>query len=126
MDFANRLNYAFKTITKEDGTEYTPEDIQSATNKAVTSSYVWRLRSGKADNPSIIVVKVLSDFFDVKPSYFLDDPEEEGGPITQSLNQIALRSGSLEDADRALILQMIDHIKHVRATLARPHDSEDQ
>lgn len=71
MDFADRLNLAFHTITKPDGSEYTSRELEAATG--VTPSYIGRLRSGKADNPSLKVILAFAQFFNVNPSYFVDD-----------------------------------------------------
>ncbi len=123
--FADRLNFAFRTITQEDGAEYTPEDIQEASDKAVTASYVWRLRSGKADNPTIKVVKVLSDFFGVQPSFFLDDLKED--EADSAPNRILMRSAGLSEADQQILLEMAKQIKRVRAEYSQKEreDRED-
>lgn len=113
-EFADRLNLAFRTITQDDGSEYAPEDIQAATNKAITASYIWRLRSGKADNPTIKVVKLLSDFFGVQPSFFLDDFKQDDAADSLQ-NQVLMRSAGLTTADQQILLEMAKQIKRVRA-----------
>ena len=43
----------------------------------LTGTEVKSLRTGKAQNPSIRVLKALSEFFGVPMSYFLEDTSEE-------------------------------------------------
>lgn len=73
--FLERLSFAFDTITQPDGTPYIPEDVMVETNRAISASYLRRLRAGHISNPSIQIVEALANFFRVQPSYFLDDPD---------------------------------------------------
>ena len=110
--FAAKLNRLFSTITKPNGAEYSAEEIQVATGKAITSSYIYRLRVGKSTNPTIDKVKVLADFFGIDPGYFLTDEETEPVPDPQRLiTSMALRSSSI---DLKTIEQMLLMIQSLR------------
>lgn len=122
-DFARRLDYLFKTIQRSDGSEYSYEEVQDGTGKAVTAAYIWRLRTGKATNPGYWVIKALSDFFGVEPNYFFQDEEQASEMAARQANanladrfqessvkDIALRASELDDAGRKAILGMIDYI----------------
>lgn len=122
-DFARRLDFLFKRFTHPDGSEYSYEEVQNGTSKAVTAAYIWRLRTGKATNPGYWVIKALSDFFGVDPNYFFQD-EEQAREIgaeqsntnladqfqESSVKDIALRASELDEAGRRAILGMIDYI----------------
>lgn len=122
-DFARRLDYLFRTITRPDGSEYTYEEVQQGTGKAVTAAYIWRLRTGKATNPGYGVIKALSSFFHVDPNYFFQDEKEATAAAGRqanadlaarfqdsSIKDVALRASELDEAGRQAILGMIEYI----------------
>lgn len=122
-DFARRLDYLFKRFTQSDGSEYSYEEVQNGTDKAVTAAYIWRLRTGKATNPGYWVIKALSDFFGVNPNYFFQDEELAKTMVEKrtntnlaarfqesSVKDIALRASELDEAGRQTLLDMIDYI----------------
>jgi hypothetical protein len=122
-DFARRLDELFKRITHPDGREYSYEEVQNGTGKAVTAGYIWRLRTGKATNPGYWVIKALSDFFGVDPNYFFHDEAQATEMVVRQVNtnlaerfqessvkDIALRASELDEAGRRAILGMIDYI----------------
>jgi transcriptional regulator with XRE-family HTH domain len=124
-DFAQRLDYLFKGFTHPDGSEFSYEEVQNGTGKAVTAAYIWRLRTGKATNPGYWVIKALSDFFGVDPSYFFQDEEKAKEIATKQVNanlaeqlqessvkDIALRASKLDEDGRQAVLGMIDYILH--------------
>jgi transcriptional regulator with XRE-family HTH domain len=122
--FAARLDRLFRTVTKPDRTEYTYEEVQEGSGRAVTAAYIWRLRTGKAKNPGYSVIKALSDFFQVEPNYFfLDDDTVDRmlaqAKITKRLQEedvetIALRASELDEAGRHALLGMIDYIRQLK------------
>jgi hypothetical protein len=122
-DFAHRLDYLFRTITKPDGTEYSYEEVQNGTDKAVTAAYIWRLRTGRAANPGYWVIKALSDFFKVDPNYFFQEEQIAQALANDRANAtlaarfkddqvkaIALRASELDEAGKQTLLDMIDYI----------------
>lgn len=128
-DFAQRLDFLFKTVIKPDGSEYSYEDVQQGTNKAVTAAYVWRLRTGKATNPGYWIIKALSDFFGMDPNYFFQDEEKAKIIIEERVNtnlaerfqdssvrNVALRASELDEAGRQAILGMIEYILQGKET----------
>lgn len=118
--FAERLDYLFHHITHPDGREYSYEEVQNGTGKAVTSAYIWRLRTGKATNPGFWVLKALSEFFDVEPSYFFRSEEESKKIVERhklatelensSVKVIAMRASELDEQGRQAILGMMEYI----------------
>lgn len=67
---AEKLRHLFATTTKPDGTEFTPGEVQELTGGAITSSYLYKLLSGEAINPSMRKIQALADFFEVDPGFF--------------------------------------------------------
>jgi transcriptional regulator with XRE-family HTH domain len=82
---ADRLNHLFATIKGQGRrAEYSNEEVARAMTAAgvpISQSYIWLLRKGKKDNPTIRHVKALADFFGVPPAYFFDED------VTHRVNQ---------------------------------------
>lgn len=112
VTFAQKLDKLFKTITKQNGEEYSPEEVQVATNKAITSSYIYRLRTGKSANPTIDKVKALADFFGIDPTYFFDEEDSEPRrDPSRLLSNLALRA---QQIDLQAMEEMLSMIKAIR------------
>src|SRR5205085_1911330 len=74
--FAEKLNYLFATVTAQEGREHSNEQVASAITAggvSISQSYIWQLRKGIKDNPTVKHVQALADFFGVPPAYFFDE-----------------------------------------------------
>ena len=115
-DFATKLNRLFEEKRKPDGTQYTQTEVVENTNGLLTRVYLWKLLSGRATNPSVRVIQVLAEFFEVDPNYFFDNEEMKTVLATESqerdafIEQIALRSPELDDDAKQAVLHMIESI----------------
>ncbi|MCD0485221.1 helix-turn-helix domain-containing protein [Streptacidiphilus sp. ASG 303] len=79
---AAKLNHLIATRPSQSGRPYTnPQIVQGIADAAgpdgttVSLSAIAQLRSGAKPNPTINTLKALARFFQVHPSYFLDDAE---------------------------------------------------
>jgi transcriptional regulator with XRE-family HTH domain len=116
---AERLERLFKTFRRKDGKEYTYKDIEAGTGKAVTAPYVWKLRTGEAKNPSIRILRALSEFFGVPMTYFVEDTSEEELANLKlaaelrdpNVARIALRARDLDEDGQRAILEMIEYVR---------------
>src|SRR5579872_3812834 len=75
---AEALDYLFKTVHPKERGPYSYKEAAALINEAagddvISHSYLWQLRTGKRDNPTIRQIAVLSAFFGVSPLYFFDD-----------------------------------------------------
>jgi transcriptional regulator with XRE-family HTH domain len=120
---AQRIDLLFKTCRNEDGKEFTYVDVQTGSNKAVTAPYVWKLRTGEAQNPSLRVMKALSAFFGVPCEYFFGDDVTQWdthnlrlahGLRQAGLAEIALSASELDREGRQIVLNLIDHMRQLR------------
>ena len=72
-----RIDHLFRTQLSPRGREYTYREVAAAVSghDGVTFSpaYVWQLRTGAKDNPTMRHLEALARFFQVSPSYFFDD-----------------------------------------------------
>jgi transcriptional regulator with XRE-family HTH domain len=73
---AEKLNHLF-TVVHPPGREYTHEQVATAIEESggptISATYLWQLRTGKRDNPTMRHLEALSGFFGVPPSYFFDE-----------------------------------------------------
>ena len=124
-NLAGKLDRLFRTHLRSDGNQYSYEDVEKGTGGAVTGPYVWKLRTGKAQNPGYRVLAALSKFFDVPVTYFFaEEPVseheyEEDMALARSLRkagvkQIALRVSDLDEEAREDILSMIEYVRTAR------------
>jgi transcriptional regulator with XRE-family HTH domain len=129
---AEKIDLLFKTIKKPDGSQYTYQEVEEGTGKAITGAYVWKLRTGKAENPSYKVLKVLSDFFEVPVSFFFEEVSEEylqNLKLATQLREdgvqhIALRAGDLDEAGKRAVLEMIEYVRKAQGLQSELNDRD--
>src|SRR6266705_6577386 len=126
--FAVVLNHLFATQLTPAGRPYTLTEVSKGTGMSVP--YLSILRKGTIGAVPFQRVAALARFFQVPLDYF----SQEGSP-TESLDEqvrmalaqplgrdLLLRAGKLGTAQRALVLQMIEHAERVLQTLPTQPD----
>lgn len=117
--FADRLNYLFETVHPAARKPYSNPEVATAITEAgvnISSAYLWLLRTGQRDNPTLRHIEALARFFGVPAAYFLD--EEKAAVVAEQLEllaaardadvrEIMLRSNDLSGPDRATILRIM-------------------
>jgi transcriptional regulator with XRE-family HTH domain len=73
--FAERLDRLFRTVHPKGRGPYTPTEVadainQAADDKVVSGTYLWLLRTGQRDNPTMKHLIAIARFFGVPPTYF--------------------------------------------------------
>jgi transcriptional regulator with XRE-family HTH domain len=124
--FADRLNYLFRTVRKPDQREYTNEEVANAITQdqgvTISASYLWYLRTGQRDNPTLKHLKALATFFGVPPSYFFDDETAERVEAELALlvamkdarvRDLALRADGLSPESLDAIREMIARVREL-------------
>jgi transcriptional regulator with XRE-family HTH domain len=89
-----KLDHLFKTVRRPDGREFTYDQVEKGTSGAVSRSYVWKLRNGRNENPSLEVIEALARFFEVPVTYFfegVDVPSQDAVAVANLLRNPALR-----------------------------------
>ena len=112
VDIAALVNHLFHTRRKPNGEEYTSQDVETATEKRITSSAVRKLRDGTSRNPTRETLMELCFFFKVPASYFFPELEALAAPsddvAQQDQVQVLLRSiGGLSSDDTDLLQRLI-------------------
>ena len=118
-NLAQKLEYLFTQKVKPDGGHYTQEEVVAALKGSkgeISRVYLWKLRTGKATNPSIEVVQALAIFFGVSPNYFFEQETASPTPGTRDelVEAIALRAGKLDDEGKRTVLEMINYISQLK------------
>lgn len=120
---AEKLERLFQTIRPHGEAEYghsaVAEAIRTQQGIAISHTYIWQLRTGRRDNPTIQHLGALAKFFGVPVSYFLDDEEAERieddlellVAIKESgVSEIALRAAGLSSRSRDTVGDMVKQI----------------
>lgn len=122
---AEKLDYLFRTVRPKGRGEYTFREVAQAINDApdgttISASYLWQLRRGEKDNPTIKHIESLAKFFGVPASYFLDEDAsaEVAAQVdllaamrNNDVREIALRASDLSDAALHMIRNVIEHVR---------------
>lgn len=124
---ADKLNHLFASMRPQTGREFSNEDVARGladqSGVTISQSYIWQLRKGKKENPTLRHLKALADFFGVPAAYFFDDEvtdriEEQLAALAAAQAKIneedsqarlmAMRAGELSPARRRQVMELLD------------------
>jgi transcriptional regulator with XRE-family HTH domain len=120
---AARLNRLFTTMRGHGAAEPSNATVAAAITERlgvpISHTYIWQLRTGRRDNPSIQHLTALATYFGVPVAYFLDD--EESARIERDLEllatlrengvtEIALRAADLSQDSRDAVSDLITRL----------------
>lgn len=136
-DLAARLNHLFETVHPRGRGQYSnPEVADAITHSGVkiSAAYLWLLRTGRRDNPTLRHIEALAKFFGVPPGYFFDDDQADAvdrqlellvAARDADVREIMLRSTDLSRPNRDAVLQIIKNIERAQGAVDRPNRSAD-
>ena len=123
---AEKLDRLFRAVHSRNRGEVSyaevAEGIRARGGPSISASYLWELRTGRADNPTKKHLEALADYFGVNPSFFFD--EEAAARIEEQLDllaalrdvgvrEVALRTSGLSQEGLAAIRGVIEHVRRV-------------
>ena len=125
--FAERLDHLLRTVHPRDRGPYTPAEVAEAINteageRVVSGTYLWLLRTGQRDNPTMKHIIAIARFFGVPPTYFLpDDAMQQGAAPAEvvaalsaaNVREMALRAAGLSSRSLKAITDMINSARVV-------------
>jgi transcriptional regulator with XRE-family HTH domain len=131
---AERLDRLFRTVHPKDRGPYTPAEVADAINAAagervVSATYLWLLRTGQRDNPTIRHLMALARFFGVPAVYFLPDADADPSAIPADLTaaltddkvrDLTLHAAGLSDRSLRAIADMVDSARAMEGLSAAP------
>ncbi len=123
---AGRIDCLFRTHRSPRGREYTYREVAIAVTDlngvTLSPAYLWQLRTGARNNPSINHLAALARFFNVAPSYFFDDelsnlPEAELRLLAASKYELPRAAASnlagLSDESLGAVLELARRLRHL-------------
>ena len=123
---AHKLDRLFQTVRRADGREYSYRDVAAEIERRcqvkVSPSYIWQLRTGQRDNPTVRHIEALAAVFGVPASYFLDTPEaaqtaEELALLAAlrdvSVRHLALRAQGLSPQSLEPVRELIERVRQL-------------
>ncbi|MEU3628908.1 hypothetical protein BS329_15435 [Amycolatopsis coloradensis] len=119
---AERLDYLAKLRPEDKGGEWSDAEISRGIERrqlgSLSTQTIWRLRTGRADDPKFSTLVILAEFFGVERSYFTDeDPTESLAQIRYLLarrdggmRETLARLGELSDDHLGVVGNVIDQL----------------
>jgi transcriptional regulator with XRE-family HTH domain len=127
------LNHLFETRLSPEGRPYTLTEVAKGTGLSVP--YLSILRKGTIGSVQFERIEALARFFHVPLDYFSQDapPVDTIDDLIRDalakplVREVALRAGKIGTAQRALILQMLEHADQVLQELeSKPSPPADE
>lgn len=123
---AERIDHLFRTQPSPRGREYTYREVAAAVTgqdgTTFSPAYLWQLRTGAKDNPTMRHLEALARFFQVSPSYFFDDeltefPETDvrllAASRSETLHQMAVTLLGLSDDSLNAVLSLACRLRQL-------------
>jgi transcriptional regulator with XRE-family HTH domain len=117
---AAKLDKLFTTMRRKGAAEPSNATVAAAITERlgvpISHTYIWQLRTGRRDNPSIQHLTALATYFGVPVAYFLDDAEsariDRDLELLTTLREhgvtdIALRAADLSKDSRDAVSDLI-------------------
>jgi transcriptional regulator with XRE-family HTH domain len=129
---ADKIDRLFETHLDEHGRQFTYGGVERGSNRRITSSYVWKLRTGAMSNPGLAALEALSSFFGVPLDYFAQggeclepalckDDSSPRSPGERAHDESTLSTGicSLSDQHLARLFGIVSYLgRHQDAALS--------
>ncbi|MGR4854897.1 helix-turn-helix domain-containing protein [Streptomyces violaceus] len=122
---ADKLEHLFRTVVPPGREPYGTEEVAqaiTASGVSISGSYVWLLRKGQRDNPTIRHLQAIADFFGVPAAYFFDD--QVAADVDADLRllvalkdagvqSVALRAAGLSSKSLRSISEVIERVREL-------------
>ncbi|MFC5382128.1 helix-turn-helix domain-containing protein [Aquipuribacter nitratireducens] len=140
---ASKLDHLFASVRSRGADEPTYREVAAAIadqgGPTISPSYIWQLRTGLKDNPTLKHLQALARYFGVETAYFFDDAAAERIDAELALltamrdagvRSVALRAAGLSPESLGLVRDVIDGARRLegesrRRGGGRPQPSDD-
>lgn len=129
---ADKLNHLFATVHPVSRGPYSNDEVAASIREqggpTVSGTYIWYLRRGERDNPTMKHIEALANFFGVPPAYFFDNAAaakvDEELTLLNALREtgvetLALRVAGLSSKSLDSIVDMVDRVRELERL---PHE----
>lgn len=127
---AERIDCLFRTHPSPRGREYSYREVAAAIRQGadgregetISAAYIWGLRTGAKDNPTMRHLQALARFFQVSPAYFFEEeltefPETEvrllAASRPETLRRLALTLLGLSDESLNAVLNLACRLRQL-------------
>ncbi|MGX6607921.1 helix-turn-helix domain-containing protein [Micromonosporaceae bacterium Da 78-11] len=116
FSIAAKLDRLFKQARPEPSFMTVAEAIRAQQGVSISHTYIWQLRTGRRDNPTVQHLTALATFFGVPVAYFLDDEQTQRIDTQLDLlrtlrdagvTELALRAADVSPRGRETISELI-------------------
>jgi len=132
LTLAEKLDRCFQTMHPAGRGEWTYREVSRGigdTGVTISPSYLWQLRKGQRDNPTVRQMQAVADFFHVPMTYFFGASEEVEIVDAQMMlvramrdhqvRDVALRASELSPAGLRAVANIIGELQNVSGMSAR-------
>ncbi|MGW8889500.1 helix-turn-helix domain-containing protein [Streptomyces sp. NPDC055749] len=122
---AKKLDHLFTNVVPAGRLPYSSEEVAraiTADGTPISGSYIWLLRKGQRDNPTLRHLEGLAKFFGVPPAYFFDDQVTAAVDTDLELltalrdaqvQKVALRTAGLSVKSLKSIAEVIERVREL-------------
>jgi transcriptional regulator with XRE-family HTH domain len=123
---AERLNRLFEVMRRPTEPQLSnaaaAEAITTQTGVSISAAYLWQLRNGMKDNPTLAHLRAIAQYFGLPPSYLIDDDPDPNIEAQLTLLQalrdtgvrdLAMRASGLTPQALDSVAAMIDHVRQL-------------
>ncbi|MDY7088090.1 MAG: helix-turn-helix domain-containing protein [Actinomycetota bacterium] len=116
FSIAEKLDRLFRQHKPEPSYMAVSEAVRSGQGVAISHTYIWQLRTGRRDNPTVAHLTALATYFGVPVAYFIDDEQtrriDDQLELMQTIRtagvtEIAMRAADISPRGRDLINELI-------------------
>ncbi|MFF3767046.1 helix-turn-helix domain-containing protein [Streptomyces sp. NPDC001922] len=123
LTLADKLNHLFNTVLPAGRGPHSTEEVARTITDAgipISGSYIWLLRRGRRDNPTLKHLEGIAKFFGVPPAYFFDDKvavtvhaelELLSALRDSQVQHVALRAAGLSSESLDTITELIERVR---------------
>jgi transcriptional regulator with XRE-family HTH domain len=128
---ANKINHLFEVVRPAGRGPYSNEEVASAIRdrggSGISATYIWLLRKGERDNPTLKHLEALAAYFGVPAAYFFDDEattriDAELGMLSAmrdaGVRALALRMAGLSPRSLQPIAEVIERVRELEGLAA--------
>lgn len=123
---ADKLNHLFATVHPVSRGPYSNDEVAVSIREqggpTISGTYIWYLRRGERDNPTMKHIEALANFFGVPPAYFFDNAAtvkvDEELTLLNALREagvetLALRVAGLSPKSLDSIVDMVERVREL-------------
>jgi transcriptional regulator with XRE-family HTH domain len=128
---ADKINHLFQTVHPASRGPYSNDEVATGIRDrggpSISATYIWLLRKGERDNPTLKHLEALAAFFGIPAAYFFDDEatariDAELGMLSAmrdaGVRTLAMRMAGLSPRSLQPIADVIERVRELEGLKA--------